>query len=776
MIKYIYHSINEEIKIENEKNALYIYNDKDYEQFLENLFIINNIVLKEEKEILLFYSLLNKKTKDFFNITDYFSCIDIAYNYYELIDKLYNNNINKENINCENKLGINVIYEIHNKMIEYANTNNIVPRYLKYYNYKINNNFLKSYNKIIIINKFDITKKEKEILNNLNIDVIFHLYINKNDYDENNNLLMNISYEYNDNKNIQALKFRNKELLKIYLTQYLSEQKDKNICINDLNTDAEFYSNINQNLLYCNYRICFNNSKSYKILKYLYNILKEKKLIYPLYEAFLDVDFTDFFSIKKEDIITVKKALYNSVKYIDIFNIEYNLNKIVENLANKYLDESDILLEAYTEILSIKDFSFYKVIKSEKDLLLIFIKYLDEKYYKLTLKDSKFSISNIDEEKSDNLIMLNLQEDILKNNKIFILTPKERISIGIKNQQDYKYQKYYKYIRKLILSNNILLLYVENQEEDINIFSIFNEYIHKQNVKVLEYEFSTNDILNFNEYIYEIKKYEYNNKFLTKYDTLSITKEDLSNISINGYNFILLFESELELYLKTLLDKKSIKNFEYKFRSIDKNIIGNIIHKIFEYSIKEEKYTMNELIDIKDRVLLEYENYIIKDYLYIYKKLLFDEVLSDIHKYLNEIKSKKPLTEVEVKMQYNEINVSFRQDLIYYNKDGSINIVDIKTGNVIKDISNDDKRYQLIAYTVFNNILGNKVLNASFYYPFENNHKINIPLSCLISEDFLDSKLNEIKNFEDIKTLQVIKKAKMFGFDNILRGKDYATD
>ena len=260
------------------------------------------------------------------------------------------------------------------------------PKYLKYFDCRIVNNYTKLY----LINIFNISKREKEILNNLGIPVEFHLYVGKEDYDETNNILKNITYKKIDN--VKAYSFNNTDTFLIYLTQYLQDniQRKEKISLVDFSDNKKIYKQVSQNLL--DYKIDrkFNVSKTVTLLNHIYSILENNNLIYPIFYAVLDKDFVNFFEIKKDEIEKINSYMENSKKYINTDLIDKirstSLDEIYDKIIDTYTDEASTFVEALTEINSIKDFEGFNISDDELFNLKLLIKYLNAvSYTHLTL-------------------------------------------------------------------------------------------------------------------------------------------------------------------------------------------------------------------------------------------------------------------------------------------------------------------------------------------------------------------------------------------------------
>ena len=77
----------------------------------EKLFFTDKVVLKEEKEQILFYEILNERERDFFKIDNYFDSIDIASSFLNFYKELKEWGINRLILKSENKRRLYEILE-----------------------------------------------------------------------------------------------------------------------------------------------------------------------------------------------------------------------------------------------------------------------------------------------------------------------------------------------------------------------------------------------------------------------------------------------------------------------------------------------------------------------------------------------------------------------------------------------------------------------------------------------------------------------------------------
>ena len=96
----------------------------------EKLFYTDKVVLKEEKEQILFYEILDERERDFFKIENYFDSIDIASSFLNFYKELKEWGINKLTLKSENKRKVYEILEeikvkYEKKLLELDYTNKL---------------------------------------------------------------------------------------------------------------------------------------------------------------------------------------------------------------------------------------------------------------------------------------------------------------------------------------------------------------------------------------------------------------------------------------------------------------------------------------------------------------------------------------------------------------------------------------------------------------------------------------------------------------------------
>ena len=160
--------------------------------FYEKLFETDKIVIKEEKQAVLFYNSLDKSIKRELKIKNYYDAIDIAYNFYTLFSELQEYKVdysNKEELGLEKwqEKIFDELIKINKNVEKKVQEKGLILPYMLRRKENISDVFIKKYKKICFINKIKFTPFEKEmieILESKGIEVENKIQLGKNDFDE----------------------------------------------------------------------------------------------------------------------------------------------------------------------------------------------------------------------------------------------------------------------------------------------------------------------------------------------------------------------------------------------------------------------------------------------------------------------------------------------------------------------------------------------------------------------------------------------------------------
>ncbi len=361
--------------------------------FYENIFTTNKIVIKEEKQVVLFYNALTDKLKNEMKVKNYYDIIDVAYNYYSLFAELQEYKIDLKNVELEKwqvetfKTLLEIDYEIK-KNVQQKGL--ILPYMLRNVE-NISGNFLKKFSKICFVNKIKITPFEKELIENIeNRGIIVEniLQIDANDFNE-EKLKINDTFSIPDKEeflkkfgtNIEIFEYENKFSQLLGLVKKLEESERNfekirenhnneetentiNYKIYDLQDNGEDgkkdYQLLRQEKISSNLELTMQKTKIYKVLELICNILENAKIISKNTEnnnlnleiennlkdekKFENIGFTQ----NSEYILKIRtKDLYEGFKsedFLKVFNLKKSYDFFMEIVRQdyKYISRDEI--------------------------------------------------------------------------------------------------------------------------------------------------------------------------------------------------------------------------------------------------------------------------------------------------------------------------------------------------------------------------------------------------------------------------------------------------
>ena len=308
--------------------------------FYENLFVTDKIVVKEEKQVVLFYNSLDEKLKKRLEVSSYYDIIDIAYNYYNLFAELQEHKINLEKVELENwqEELFETLKMVDKKVKETCQLKGLILPYMLRNVKNISDNFLKRYKKIYFVNKVRFSPFEKELVEKFEekgIIVENILQLLENDFDEkelkiSDGFSLPAKEVFNEkNINIEIHEFGSKfgELLGLVRKLEKVEKENKksssknellkqNYRIFEAQENAEEmksdYQLLRQKKISSNLEITMKDTKIYRILNLIYNLLdnvkeidrknKEKLLLFRMkdfYDAYKSNDLLEIFDLKE---------------------------------------------------------------------------------------------------------------------------------------------------------------------------------------------------------------------------------------------------------------------------------------------------------------------------------------------------------------------------------------------------------------------------------------------------------------------------------------------
>ncbi len=404
------------------KNPFYNFLLLKEADFYERLFKTDKIVIREEKQVVLFYNSLTEKIKKDMKIGTYYDVIDLAYNFYNLFSELQEYKIDIYKIKSEEwqrEVFENLI-KINEAIERQVSLKGVILPYMLRKKENISETFIKKCKKICFVNKVKFTPFEREIIEFLEGEGIIIeniVQLDKNDFDlekmEIRNTFRLPEREVFEKKgiNLEIHQFSSKFTQLMGIVKKLEEEREKESVQYRVYDGEETksagkrdYQLLNQNRIVYNLEESMENTEIYRVLDILYNILEnvkvekasegEKKYIFKLkelYKGFKCEEFLNIFDLK-ESYDQFQYLVSDGYKYISIGILEKleEENKLAEigklsgflteletlyridNLSDygKYMEDifkrqkkakgkiRDKYFEALSEVVVLEDFSF----------------------------------------------------------------------------------------------------------------------------------------------------------------------------------------------------------------------------------------------------------------------------------------------------------------------------------------------------------------------------------------------------------------------------------
>ena len=807
--------------------------------FYENLFVTDKIVVKEEKQVVLFYNSLDEKLKKRLEVSSYYDIIDIAYNYYNLFAELQEHKINLEKVELEKwqEELFETLKMVDKKVMETCRLKGLILPYMLRNVKNISDNFLKRYKKIYFVNKVRFSPFEKELVEKFEekgIIVENILQLLENDFDEK-------ELKISDGFSLPAKEVFNEKNINIEIHEFGSKFGELLGLVRKLEkVEKENKKTSSKNeLLKQNYRI-FEAQENAEEMKSDYQLLRQKKI-----SSNLEINQEVLEKLEKENQKQKFKEIYKQrmmavgkiIKFVEELEEIYGyttLKEYSDYLEKIYLDNEekvkqdknvkDKYFEALSEMVVLEDFSFDNLWDKffdenvSSNLLKLFLKYLDKKSIGLNLEDSiedesedAFSINsfaNISENAKENIIILNLQDSFPKV-KIhnFLFSKVQRAKMGLPTSDDKKLIEIFKIYQNILAAKNVYLAYVKDLESNVDSASVIEELKLKYGIGVIKGEISEAEELFFaKKYFLKDRTEKWVQKEIGEFIPSKLEKnfEKIKNekLSLGYYSFEKMRDFEYGYYLEKAIGEQEAEEIEDE---INVKIFGTIIHAFYENVVMENKAALenkifkidrNQLSEILKRVLNSFDYKVPKEYLEFYRKVSFEEILNSAEKYFREF-TEKLKEEEDIEIHFEErIKLSSEKELFENMFVNGVTDLHIKTSD--KDYLFDYKSGKLKdSKKGYKNYKVDKALEQLDYYSLmlENDGEKKIEKIVvdtwegkLVSDERNEDKISTKKTVEEIITRYQTEKYYDLGnfkdpknyfykeYKNICRGEDEVGD
>ena len=638
-----YYELRRELLKDSENQLFNNFRLMNNYDFYENLFVTDKIVVKEEKQVVLFYNSLNEKLKKKLEVSSYYDIIDIAYNYYNLFAELQEYKIDLEKVELEKwqEELFETLKMVDEKVKETCQLKGLILPYMLRNVENISDNFLKRYKKIYFVNKVRFSPFEKEIVEKFEekgLIVENILQLSENDFNEKElKISENFSLpakEIFDKKNInvEIHEFSSKFGELLGLVRKLEEVEKENRKVSKENDDLKEnyrifeaqenaeeaksdYQLLRQKKISSNLEITMKDTKIYRILNLIYNLLdnvkeidrkdKEKLLLFRVkdfYDAYKSNDLLEIFDLK-ESYYIFQDLVSKDYKYISKEELERINQEVLEKLEKE--NQKEIYNQRMTAVC--------KIIK--------FVEKLEEIYGYTTLKE---------------------YSDYLE--KIYLDNEKK-----VKQDKNIK-DKYFEALSEMVVLEDFsfdnLWDKFFNENVSANLLKLFLKYLDKKSIG-LTLEDSAEDE---SEDSFSINSFE-NISENTKENIIILNLQD-SFPKVKIHNFLFSKVQRAKMGLPTSDDKKLIELFKiYQNILAAKNVylayVKDLEKNIDSASVIEElklKYgievTKGEISEAEELYFVK--KYFLKDRKEKWEKKEIGEFIpSKLEKNLEKIKNEK---------------------------------------------------------------------------------------------------------------------------------------
>ena len=573
-ILYVFENSSSFFEIKREflksgKNLFYNFKLLNLYDFYEKLFRTDKIVLKEEKQVILFYNSLTDKIKKELKINGYYDVIDIAYNFYGLFSELQEYKIDYNKIRLEKwqEKTFEILLEINDKIMKKSDEKGLTLPYMLRKSENISKDFIKKYKKICFINKVRFTPLEKEIFeviekNGVKVENI--LQIDKNDFDEEKMKIKDTfglpdkeTFRKKYNVNIEIHEFENKfaQLLGVIKRLHieLEEKKnEENFKKNKVESKEKTVTNLDIISDKTEFRLKQQeyNNKSDKNFKKI----EQQKLIETESKenAGLDKAFHEIYNVRKE----IQEAA-NKVKELSGYKIYDTQEETVNNEKDYQLLNQNRI--TYNLEITMQKTKIYKILNLIYNILES-MKTVYRKSY-----DSKNEVETV----------FNYENNDIKNEAETVFDDKDNGS-KIENLKDFENKIFENKITDIYLKNNNKIYLFRMKE-------LYNAFKSKNFLKIFDlgksYRLFQQLVSDDYKYISREKLYE-----------LSENSEKYSEKKA-GINLMIEFISKMEeIYSYRTLDeyRKFLENIFNQSNEKDINIRDKYFEALSEMTVLED--------------------------------------------------------------------------------------------------------------------------------------------------------------------------------------------
>lgn len=617
-------------------------------EFKTNLFLSDEMVLREEKQVIAFYRSLSKKNRKELGVESYYDVIDIAANFLNFFKLLKEYRLTEvKDLRKWQKKIYDIFLDIEKNYINFlSNKNYTDPTFIiKDENYSSKS--LNGYRDIVIYNKIHFTPLEKWIMGKLEGDgfsITLRLQMDRDDFCEETLAIKDVNIgdkipKITKKIEVYTVDDEFTELLKVMDVQDKIKGTDdvnKGIRIFDANNDNYKYNSFFNETKYISDLPIFSLLEGlHKLLSTLEEIDNELALeLHTVVDIIKGDEISRYYNITHEELESFKVMVNEGYKYLTKYviaerlgeeNFIYrifediekmrtydNLKKWTEELTfstgqlEKILDGNENIgkyFEALSEIEVIEDLdvvdgwkNFFGHGKTAEGLLKLILKYLEFKEISgnFDTVSKKQGLEEIKTTEHTNLLLMNISDSFIPKNKqnIFLFTEQQKKNLGIKSIDDLRLEEKYNLFRAVMASENTTILAIKNMGSDSSLSPFVEELIEQFGVKSKHLKQSSENYLELIKPDSKVENIEVGKEFFDgiKPSEMKFEIGELNDpFGITAYMCDELFNCKYKMYLRYLV-KLNREELEVE-RDLTRREYGNLAHELFEAVLKKIELT-----------------------------------------------------------------------------------------------------------------------------------------------------------------------------------------
>ncbi len=622
-------------------------------EFKTNLFLSDEMVLREEKQVIAFYRSLSSKNRKELGVENYYDVIDIAANFLNFFKLLKEYRLKEvRDLRKWQKKIYDIFLDIEKNYMKFLSDKNYTdPTFIiKDENYSSKS--LSGYRDIVIYNKVHFTPLEKWIMEKLEEDgftITLKLQMDKGDFCEDALAVKGVNIGVPKiTKKIEVYTVDDEftELLKVLDIQNKVKdmgEKNRGIKIFDANNDNYKYNSFFNETRYISDLPIFSLLEGlHKLLSTLEEIDGELALeLHTVVDIIKGDEISKYYRVIPEDFDKFKVLVNEGYKYLTKYviaerlgeenfihrifeDIEQmktydNLKKWTEKLTlsteqlGRLLDGSENIgkyFEALSEIEVIEDLdvvdgwkNFFGQGKTAEGLLKLILKYLEFKEISgnFDTVSRKQGLEEIKTTMNKNLLLMNISDSFIPKNKqnTFLFTEQQKKNLGIKGIDEIRLEEKYNLFRAVMTSENTTILAIKNMNSDSSLSPFVEELLEEFGVTSKHLKQPLQNYLELIRPDSGAENKEGDKELFEgiKPSEMKFETEELKDpFGVTAYMCDELFNCKYKMYLRYLV-KLNREELEVE-RDLTRREYGNLAHELFEAVLKRIELT-------KDYSLLE---------------------------------------------------------------------------------------------------------------------------------------------------------------------------